>query len=299
MESNRAKRDSVLLTIQNNTPANQKVILFDSVGAFKSQNALNLDTLYQWDFTGYFGLYNEINVIATPSGGSPTNYTYLSTTGAISDVNDLVAGLNSLGIGMFYVLSGNTVGVYGGTSTYTYTSIDLLNNVQFTWAFTINGLKTINIDAGLSGTINWGDGTITSIVGGGGDTHTYSIAGSYNVVIEYDGTLTTLYLLFNDLTIFNPTSILPSSLIDISLSSNKLTSFTPTVLLPITLQNLDLGLNPLLTSGVNNVLIYLDNIGYSAPFTLFILQFPPAPPSGLGITAKNNLISRGCTITTD
>ena len=144
MESNRLGKDSVLLNIQNNTPINQKVILFDSVNAFRSQNSLSNDTLYQWDFTGLLGTYNEAKVVATPSGGTATTYTYINSSGAIATINDLVAGLNTLGIGTFYVLSGNIVAANGGTDTYTYQSVDLLNNIQFTWAFIINGVTELS-----------------------------------------------------------------------------------------------------------------------------------------------------------
>ena len=98
---------------------------------------------------------------------------------------------------------------------------------------------------------------------------------------------------------FNPSLPLPVGLQRLLLDQNALTSFNPSSL-PAGLQTLDLTFNNLLTPDVNTILIYLDSLGYSAPFNCDISnQATPAPPTGLGITAKNNLIGRGCTIITD
>jgi hypothetical protein len=82
-------------------------------------------------------------------------------------------------------------------------------------------------------------------------------------------------------------------------------------LLQYQLTNLDLTLNKFPSSVVNQILIDMDSyittllgLGYSlvlAPTLLINIsgQTPLAPPFGAGVTAKNNLIANGFTITTD
>lgn len=335
---------NIVLTLTNNTTANQNVVLFDTVGAYDSSNAIQDDTLYQWNFTGFFGTYNSAKVIATPSGGSSTTYTYINPSGTINNINDLVDGLNTLNIGTFYALNSTTLAVNGGTSSFSYTSVQMLNTVQFDWSFTNLSLKQIALlnSGTLTGTINWGDGTIDIITGS--DTHTYSNAGTYRVTIEYEEDLTTINLTANDITSFNPIVNLPEGLQQLLLSnnnlslfdanviilpstlkilnlgsnslssfnigglpnglqqlllnSNSLTSFNPSTQLSINLQFISLDANQLSVTQINNTLVYLNNIGYST-LAAVLTQNPPSVPSGAGVTAKNALIGRGCTIITD
>lgn len=67
--------------------------------------------------------------------------------------------------------------------------------------------------------------------------------------------------------------------------------------------NLNLSSNQLSISNINSILVGLDNNSagktiFSGTITLSA-QTPPAPPSGAGITAKNNLIANGMTVITD
>jgi hypothetical protein len=69
------------------------------------------------------------------------------------------------------------------------------------------------------------------------------------------------------------------------------------------LLNLNLSGNNLLVATVNQILIDLDNTStgktsFSGTINLSG-QIPPAAPTGLGITAKNNLIANGMTVITD
>lgn len=62
---------------------------------------------------------------------------------------------------------------------------------------------------------------------------------------------------------------------------------------------LDLGNNGMTDTAVNSILIALDNFGNSNGTCIVNNQTPAAPPTGSGITAKANLISKGWTVTTD
>jgi hypothetical protein len=58
-------------------------------------------------------------------------------------------------------------------------------------------------------------------------------------------------------------------------------------------------INRLTSSQVNDILVLLDGYGLLAGTFDSSGQTPSAPPTGSGITAKNNLISKGWTVTTD
>lgn len=63
--------------------------------------------------------------------------------------------------------------------------------------------------------------------------------------------------------------------------------------------DLDLSGELLSTASVNAILQDIFNFGYSFGTLNLSSQTPAAPPSGAGITAKNNLIYRGWNVTTD
>jgi len=99
---------------------------------------------------------------------------------------------------------------------------------------------------------------------------------------------------------FNTSVPLPSTLTTLNLSHSIDTAFAPTIPLPSGLQILDLSKNNLNTAGINTSLIYINALGYSAPFSLNITTvLGGVPPTGAGLAAKNALISRGCTVITD
>lgn len=112
-------------------------------------------------------------------------------------------------------------------------------------------------------------------------------------------TLINLMLYYNQIVTFDPTIPLPEYLEALQLDTNQIVTFEPTFDLPQTLNSLQLSGNKMTTNAVNTVLQYWDNATKSSPFNLNLTQSPDSPPSGAGITAKSNLISRGCTIQTD
>ncbi len=65
------------------------------------------------------------------------------------------------------------------------------------------------------------------------------------------------------------------------------------------LYNLQIGDNNISVSDINNALIALDNNGITNGNFISNNQSPLAAPTGLGVTAKNNLIIKGWTIVTD
>ena len=65
------------------------------------------------------------------------------------------------------------------------------------------------------------------------------------------------------------------------------------------LSNVELYGNSLPTSQVNNILTLLDSFGISNGTVKLEDQTPSAPPTGVGITAASNLVTKGWTVTTD
>lgn len=100
-----------------------------------------------------------------------------------------------------------------------------------------------------------------------------SIAGSYNFTLN------------TALTILN-------------LSTNSITSttgFSSTT----GLYNLQIDHNSIPVTDINNALIALDTNGITNGNFISTIQAPLAAPTGLGITAKNNLVGKGWTVLTD
>lgn len=89
---------------------------------------------------------------------------------------------------------------------------------------------------------------------------------------------------------------LPPLLSNLSCRHNKLTTI-PT--LPLSLLSIKVIENQISVSEINQALIELDTNGQINGTIEFNTQTPSAPPSGLGIIAKANLISKGWTIITD
>lgn len=91
---------------------------------------------------------------------------------------------------------------------------------------------------------------------------------------------------------------LPTSLTSFNDSYSGITSFTATNY-PSTIITFYAISDNLTTSDVNAILIGLDGAVSGAITVNLSGQGTPAPPSGAGITAKNSLIAKGGTITTD
>lgn len=132
--------------------------------------------------------------------------------------------------------------------------------------------------------------------------------------------LSALYLNDNQLTTINPGSF--NNVGAISLDNNFITSFDISQLIMPTggqftisnnglttlvnpsgisanMINFTAQTNSIPTSQINDILIALDTAGLTNGTLLINNQTPAAPPSGVGITAKNNLIGKGWAVLTD
>jgi hypothetical protein len=150
--------------------------------------------------------------------------------------------------------------------------------------------------------INWGDGTTNDYIGNSAYnfSRTYSQPGVYTATVTLsDSTIVTdleinnsnlitisgietlvnlnsLYLNNNQLTLFDPESSLPNSLVIISLSDNQIAMFNPTLPLPISLQFLNLSYNQI--TMFNPTLPLPDSISYLGLGDNQITMFDPTLP---------------------
>lgn len=124
---------------------------------------------------------------------------------------------------------------------------------------------------------DWGDGTSSLLQSGMANTHTYGAAGTYTIKIRGD---------FSSFTQF----------INGNLGAGFLTATLPT---ESAIANLRLVSNSLSTASVNNVLVNLDNAGITNGIVNLSNQSPSAPPTNEGLVAKDNLVAKGWTVTTD
>lgn len=124
--------------------------------------------------------------------------------------------------------------------------------------------------------IEWGDGNSDIYVGGflSSQTHNYSSSGTYDIIIKSESSLTSLSCFSSNLTALDISN--NAALTSLRCFSNNLTALD-----------------------VNTHLELLD--GFGLPNGLYNSggQSVSAPPSGNGIIAKDNLISKGWTVITD
>jgi hypothetical protein len=123
--------NDVYLTLQNNTPVNQNVVLFDVPGAYNSQNSIMQSVKYSYDFTAdllnaaTFNSNSLVVVARNNSVGSPY-VTYVATQNPFfQNVDQVLSALNSLNIGLFFKSIGNTVVTY--SSELVFSSISITN----------------------------------------------------------------------------------------------------------------------------------------------------------------------------
>jgi hypothetical protein len=159
-------------------------------------------------------------------------------------------------------------------------------------------------------TVDFGDGTVTNFDAPGASPgggiyiyHTYAAEGLYDIQIFSDGDM---YSFFHD-TYYGPsldavTFNLYSSnrLTSFTLVDDTLNNFTPQWFgVPDTTYNISLQQNSLTIPTVNNLLIYLDSTGAYNGYLNTLPQTPVAPRQGAGVTAYNNLIAKGWSVSTD
>ena len=228
------------------------------------------------------------------------------------------------------VCSGQTYWQVGNTNLdLPCTQQGLFFQIDTMSAFTFN--LRVASSSNINMTIYWGDGTSTTYVGAPGYNVSqvittlgiYSIQvvfSNYNIVTSltagfvsglqpgaYRFPIINVYnlnLLINlqilsigFCKLSSSETLIPqlsSTLKNIILSNNSFTSFTSAQFLPIGLTFLSLYNNPFTQTGLNDTLIYLDNIPFNAlpPKTINLTSsIPTAIPSGSGLVAKNNLIN--------
>ena len=93
-------------------------------------------------------------------------------------------------------------------------------------------------------------------------------------------------------------SLLPSTINTFYINSAGLSSICSSTL-PANLSQFSCEVNTLTEDQINNLLIQLDTNGLSGGSCNTSSQSPAMPPSGAGITAKNNLIAKGWSVITD
>lgn len=181
----------------------------------------------------------------------------------------------------------------------------------------------INLVPWIDGTyslVDWGDGTMNMSL-----SHTYADAGTYTFKV-YNSTATIIEIrnttgpsVYNIIDVaaipdtvqsklgFDTNSIvtlpainfgLITGLQSIVISKNLLTSFPSLATNPL-VKIVNVAQNDLDTATIDALLIQLDAHGLSNGAFYSTGQVTPAPPSGGGITAKNNLIAKGWIVLTD
>lgn len=197
---------------------------------------------------------------------------------------------SSLTANLFYVSS--------NTNVYTYLQIDsmfLFTTDQTTPSF--SGF-TIKGTAGTTITISWGDNSSDNIVNMDGTNqtiaHTYS-SGTYNIGITGDiDDILEITLDFDQLTSINTTGLTRITSIDASDNSLSTINIDTSIhLVSVSLEN-----NSLDVASVNDVLQKLDSFG-NLSGEVYLDLGTNAAPTGAGITAKNNLLAKGWTVTTN
>ncbi len=118
--------------------------------------------------------------------------------------------------------------------------------------------------------------------------------------IQLPSALKKLNILESDLVTFNPTTL--PTLTQISLDGNNLSEFAPAALPTSTITTIILTamIPKWSVAQVNAALVYLDSkLPTVASGTINVRQYSGRTPTGDGLTAKNNMISRGWTVNTD
>jgi len=143
-------------------------------------------------------------------------------------------------------------------------------------------------------TVNWGDGNTDTYSAGTSvaASHTYASLGTYTITIN-GNKVTSFYA--EDYA-FTSISSLPNTLESLAFNNSQVSElpvneFT-NALKTVVCQN-----SAMTTTSVNNALVKIDELGATAGSVVFIGN--SAPPSGAGITAAANLVTKGWTVTTD
>ena len=125
---------------------------------------------------------------------------------------------------------------------------------------------------------------------------------SFNPAFPFNS-LFTLNLSYNQLTTFTPTMPLPTGLNTLDLSYNSIATFNPTIPFPNTVNGLYLNNNLLITSAIDNVLIYLSGItSWTSAGNITLFNQPGCfynHNDGFGYSSYLSLTGQGWTIDVD
>jgi hypothetical protein len=293
----------ILLLIASNCFAQHKYVIKVKDGI---QNSLDLSSrnypndsvavtdghLSLWD---YYRTGNIVKVVTTLPG---KNYDFYFTVNT-ADSNDVRFELSN-----DYTFTANVNWGDGTFNSYTSSDITLQHNYdsigdyKITITFTgDHNLKNFTMDntSTMNLTSIHNIDKLTELDG----LHIYGSRMTNMDTLHYPSALRYIRLDHSALTSFHPTA-LPPILKSIDLNNaNDLASFSMPVPTSTFLQ-LQLDHANLSVSEVNNILIFLDaNTNWSGIEVYLESQQTPAPPSGAGLTAKNSLIAKGDSVTTD
>lgn len=303
--------ERVTLFINNNSTSNIPVGLFANPDNMDNANATGK---YSWNITGLVFTNNNVSFISLPY--RPSNsvaFTTFTFNNPVTSLSQLLYILNNIGTSYFYTetVAGATF-LKTDTDYYVYGDLVLTPATAYSFNYVadtnLSATTSVSIDflaANLDATIDWGDGTTTNYTSIGiGQVifnHTFSIiTGVQFVTVNvtlYNALLTDIITIGALLNVVSVTGL--SNFINVTTFSCKQNKLTVAPSFSSLMIDLDLSKNRLPVSQVNAILIALDNNGLSGGTVNLLTQSPVAPPSGAGLVAKNNLIFKGWTVTTD
>lgn len=301
--------EKIRFYISSNVNANIPIGMFANPDP---NNNIGAVTKYQWDLTGLSfagGNVTSISLPYRPTAGSV--FTTFAYNGTISSFTQLLNILNGIGAGIFYrEESGGYTYLAVSTQNYVYGNLTLLPALSYMFTVTAdisitNGVSmSMTFTAPTDITINWDDGTtdtFLSQIGANTYSHTLSIVtGQQDYDIEVSistvGGVTVLNLSASANIVELSSISALTALTTFNVAGNEIRSISPVASL---VTNMNCSINRLTTSQVNDILILLDGYGLLTGTFDSSGQTPAAPPTGAGITAKNNLIGKGWTVTTD
>lgn len=158
-------KEQIYLKIQNNTTVVQPVVLFDVVGAYNAQNALANGNKYQWDLTDIlFDAFNfdarMLSLLAAPDAQSDYDALRCEMPIAPGDpvsAADVVAALNTLGVGSFLNNGDDTISLYN-SSGYLFSTLSV--------GFAPVAIADTSIKSVVNGSLIYDEGYTTDLVGG-------------------------------------------------------------------------------------------------------------------------------------
>lgn len=156
------------LNLKNNTGSSQPIILFDVAGAYDAGNGIVGSNDFTYDMTtavanAIFYGFKTVAVLAAPAAsGIYQLYTAVNSTNiAFANIAEIVDTLNSLNLGTFSIVSGNTIVVQSSTMLFSSINTTQLYNTfhddnTYGTDFTISGSLIFNAGytAALAGTFS-------------------------------------------------------------------------------------------------------------------------------------------------